>query len=298
MKFGKVSSVKGIDLSLPPDHPDTARVLSAGKGGGKPKVLVGCAKWNKTDLQNFYPRGTKDELVYYATQFNSIELNATFYRLFPPQQFTTWAKKVPDGFKFYPKVTQDISHWKRLVGTESLVDDYTDAVLHLKDRLGAVFLQVHENFSPKDIARIEPFLRAWPRKVPIAMEFRHTDWYNNNAVADQLYMLLEKHRVMNIITDTAGRRDLLHMRLTTPSAFVRYVGANDAKSDRSRLDEWVVRLKSWAKQGIEEIHFFIHQNHELESPLLAAHFIQKLNKALGTKLHVPQTLNDQKGLFE
>ena len=94
------------------------------------------------------------------------------------------------------------------------------------------------------------------------MELRHTDWYNNATVADQLYLLLEEHRVMNIITDTAGRRDLLHMRLTTPSAFVRYVGANDAKSDRSRLDEWVERLKTWVDLGIEDIHFFAHQSHK------------------------------------
>jgi uncharacterized protein YecE (DUF72 family) len=122
------------------------------------------------------------------------------------------------------------------------------------------------------------------------LECRHTDWYNNAAVADQLFMLLVKHRVMNIITDTAGRRDLLHMRLSTPSAFVRYVGANDPKSDRSRLDAWVKRLRTWVELGIEDIHFFVHQNHELESPLLAAEFIKKLNKALGVKLHVPRTL--------
>ncbi len=88
------------------------------------------------------------------------------------------------------------------------------------------------------------------------------------------------------------------MRLTTPSAFVRYVGANDAKSDRARLDEWVERLKTWVKLGIEDIHFFVHQDHELESPLLAAEFIRKLNKALGTKLKVPRTLDDQEVLFQ
>ncbi len=84
MKFSGVPSVKGIDLSLPPDHPDTARMLRQGKRGGPPRIAIGCAKWNKQDLANFYPRGTKDELAYYATQFNSIELNATFYRFFPP----------------------------------------------------------------------------------------------------------------------------------------------------------------------------------------------------------------------
>lgn len=296
MKFGKLTSVDGQDLSLPQDHVDTTRALAAGKGTGQPRIHVGCAKWNKQDLANFYPRGTKDELAYYATQFNSIELNATFYRFFPPEQFTNWAKKVPDGFLFYPKVTKEISHLKRLSGVAAQVEDYVHAVRHLGDRLGAVFLQMNENFSPKDINRVEPFLKDWPRDVPLGLEFRHTDWYNNEVVASQLYTLLEQHRVMNIITDTAGRRDLLHMRLTTPSAFVRYVGANDPTSDRARLDEWVARLKSWAEQGLEDVHFFVHQNHELESPLLAAGFIKKLNAALGMRLQVPHTLDG--GLFE
>ena len=76
------------------------------------------------------------------------------------------------------------------------------------------------------------------------------------------------------------------------------MGANDPESNRSRLDEWVHRLKTWAELGIEDIHFFIHQNHELESPLLAAGFIRELNKALGTKLKLPATLDGQDALFE
>ncbi len=291
MQFGKVTSVKGLDLSLPADHVDTARILATGKRKGGPRISVGCAKWNKKDLQHFYPKGTKDELTYYATQFNAIELNATFYRQFPPQQFTNWAQKVPKGFRFFPKVVQKISHFGRLKNTEAAVDDYVHAVRNLGSKLGAVFLQLHGNFSPKDIDRLEPFLLVWPSDVPLAMEFRHTDWYNNMAIASQLYSLLDEHHVMNIITDTGGRRDLLHMRLTTPSVFVRYVGANDTKSDRVRLDEWVERLKTWVDLGIKEIDFFIHQNHELESPLLAAHFIKKLNAELGTSLRVPNSLN-------
>lgn len=296
MKFGAVPSTKGLDLTLPPDHPDTPRVLESGKRKGPVRIHVGCAKWNKQDLKNFYPKGTKDELVYYATQFNGIELNATFYRQFPPEQFTAWAEKVPEGFRFFPKVVQDISHFARLKNVDALVDDYIHAVRHLDKSLGAVFLQMHENFSPADAARLEPFLHYWPKNLPLALEFRHTDWYNNEVVSEQLYELLENYRVRNIITDTAGRRDLLHMRLTTPSAFVRYVGANDPESDRTRLDEWVERLKAWVEMGIEEIDFFVHQNHELESPLLAAIFIKKLNKALEMDLKVPHTLDG--GLFE
>ena len=67
--------------------------------------------------------------------------------------------------------------------------------------------------------------------------------------------------------DTAGRRDMLHMRLTTTSAFIRYVGAN-AESDYARLDDWLQRLTDWKKLGLQNLYFFVHQNLEKASPLL------------------------------
>jgi len=120
----------------------------------------------------------------------------------------------------------------------------------------------------------------------LAIELRHTDWYNDETVAARTYQLFEEHNVSNIITDTAGRRDLLHMRLTTPDAFIRYVGANH-ETDYSRLDEWVDRLKIWKDHGLRNLYFFVHQNVEKESPLLSAYFIEKLNIALGTDLDLP-----------
>ncbi len=88
------------------------------------------------------------------------------------------------------------------------------------------------------------------------------------------------------------------MRLTNNEAFVRYVGANDA-TDYTRLDEWAKRLDNWTNQGLENIHFFIHQNKEEESPLLAAYFINKLNRAIDTDLNIPNSGNEkQAALFE
>ena len=98
MKFGSVDDPGNIDFTLPPDHPDTKRVLETNKSDNPLEVYVGCAKWNRADLKGFYPRGTKDELVHYATQFNSIELNATFYRIFPSDTFSKWYDKTPDGY--------------------------------------------------------------------------------------------------------------------------------------------------------------------------------------------------------
>ena len=289
MKFGQVENPEEVDFTIPADHKDNKAVL-AGSKAKELKIWVGCAKWNKTDLKNFYPKGTKDELGYYSTQFNCIELNATFYRLFPAAQFEKWRENTPDGFKFFPKLGQEISHWKRLQGVEKIVDEYVNNASHLQEKLGVSFLQMHNNFGPKDFDRVRAFVANWKYDVPLAIEFRKTDWYNDPAVSSELYDLLESNRVTNVLVDTAGRRDLMHMRLTTPTAFVRWVGANHPSSDRERLDEWVERIASWKDHGLKELYFFVHQNIEMESPLLSAYFIDKLNKKIGTNLTMPKTL--------
>ena len=290
MKFGKVENPELIDFSFPKDHPETEVVLSKHKKSNNVlSIYVGCAKWNKQDLKNFYPRGTKDELEYYSSQFNCIEMNATFYRNFPPEQFNKWYEKVPADFKFFPKVNQRVSHLKRLIDFEAPTEEYLDGVVHLKEKLGTVFLQMHGNFAPKDFDRVVRFVEFWPKEIPLAVEFRHTDWFNDEKVAHELYHLLEENNVANILVDTAGRRDIMHMRLTNDEAFVRYVGANHS-SDYDRLDDWIQRIRKWKDEGLKHLHFFVHQNMEVESPLLSAYFIEKLNVEFGSELKVPETL--------
>jgi len=297
MKFGSVERPEIIDFTLPNDHSETPRVLKETSTNSL-SVHVGCAKWNRQDLKGFYPRGTKDELEYYSRQFNSIELNATFYRIFPEDQFKKWYDKTPDGFKFFPKLVQNISHLKRLnEDVYPYVDEYLANAIHLKEKLGTIFLQMHGNFAPKNFDRVVNFIQKWPKEVRLAVEFRHTDWFNDETVANELYDLLERHSIANIITDSAGRRDLLHMRLTNDEAFVRYVGANH-DTDYSRLDDWIERLVAWTGYGINHIHFFVHQNIEKESPLLSGYFIQKLNEKLNLQLHLPAHLSNEPRLFE
>ncbi|MEX0290404.1 MAG: DUF72 domain-containing protein [Flavobacteriaceae bacterium] len=289
MKFGKVEQPELIDFSFPADHPDTAVILSDIKEQPL-NLYIGCAKWNRQDLKNFYPRGTKDELGYYATQFNSIELNATFYRIFPASTYMNWYDKTPDTFKFFPKLVNSISHLRRLNDqVYPIVDEYLNVTSNLKEKLGTIFLQMHNNFGPKNWDRVLAFVDYWPKEFPLAMEFRHPDWFGDEKVADELYHLLKENNIANILVDTAGRRDMLHMRLSNNEAFVRYVGANH-ESDYARLDDWVDRLKKWYEEGLRNIHFFVHQNLELASPLLSAYFIEKINKELPVQLHVPQTL--------
>lgn len=295
MNFGKVPNPDDIDFILPADHPETRKLLSKFQKKTPPSLYVGCAKWNKTDLKGFYPRGTKDELEYYATQFNSIELNATFYRIFQAQTFEDWYNKTPDDFRFFPKLFQGISHWKRLSDFEDLLKEYLLTASNLKEKLQMPFLQMPDNFSPKNIDRLEPFFKTLPKDVKLAVEFRHTDWFNDAEVASELYEILERNSIANIIVDTAGRRDLLHMRMTTDTAFIRFNGANH-KSDYTRLDDWLDRLEEWVALGLNNIYFFVHQNIEKASPLLSAHFIKKANERLGTNLIIPK-MDNPKDLF-
>ncbi|SNY99880.1 DUF72 domain-containing protein [Flagellimonas pacifica] len=290
MKFGKTDYPEQVDFTIPQDHPDTTVVLSEKKTDEDTKVYVGCAKWNRQDLKNFYPRGTKDELVYYSSQFNCIELNATFYRIFPAEQYQKWYDKTPENFKFFPKITNEVSHLRRLNDkVYEVADRYLEVTSLLKEKLGTIFLQMHNNFAPKNWDRVVRFVEYWPKEFPLAMEFRHTDWFNEQGVAQELYHLLQENNIANVLVDTAGRRDLMHMRLTNNEAFVRYVGANH-KSDYPRLDDWVKRLSTWKAMGLKNIHFFVHQNLELESPLLSAYFIEKLNKQLECNLSIPKNL--------
>ncbi|MFH6984832.1 DUF72 domain-containing protein [Marinoscillum luteum] len=287
MKFGSVDNPALVDFTLPADHPGTERVLASKGGAGLSEIYVGCAKWNKGDLKKFYPKGVKDELAYYAQQFNSVELNATFYNNYGPEQIEKWNEKVPDGFKFFPKVSRYISHIKRLNAVGVYVNDFCQNISTFGPHLGMAFLQVHDNFSPKNKDRISEFMDVWSWDIPLAVELRNTDWFNDEEASEWIYDLFEKYEVSNIVTDTAGRRDLLHMRLTSPVAFVRYVGANH-ESDYQRLDDWIARIKIWKAQGLEKLYFFVHQNLEKASPFLSAYFLEQFNKEFGTDLPLPE----------
>lgn len=300
MKFGKVENPDLIDFVLPLDNPQTKRVLNSHKSNKPMEVYVGCAKWNRTDLKGFYPRGTKDELTYYSRQFNSIELNATFYKMPGWEQVEKWKNKTPEGFKFFPKITDLITHYRRLINVEEPIENFCNAISNFEDRLGMAFMQLHENFAPKDFDRLQGVLENFPKTIPLAVEVRNEKWFSDKTISEDYTALLESLGRTNIIADTAGRRDMLHMRLTSPVAFIRYVGANHS-SDAERLNDWVARIKKWKNEGLQKLYFFVHQNLEVASPLLATHFIQKLNQELELSVPIPSkpdTPSNQIAMFD
>lgn len=293
MEFGKVTpeELEQIDFSLPHDPAVNKEVLRPSKN--KTKFYIGCAKWGRPDwVGKLYPRGTKpkDFLEHYSRIFNCIEFNAVFYRMPFPTDVMQWKSKVPEGFLFCPKFTDVITHKKRLKNAEFETGKFLEAMAEFKDSLGPIFLMPHPQMSPKQMEAICKFIEDFPKDVPMFVELRHTDWYKDGYNME-FYDFLRAQNRGTIITDATGRRDCVHMHLSTPECFIRFVGNSLHPTDYTRIDEWVQRIKQWMEQGLETCYFFMHQHEELHSPELIKYLIEELNKHCGTDLKPPVLLN-------
>jgi uncharacterized protein YecE (DUF72 family) len=238
----------------------------------------------------------KDFLHYYATQFNSIEFNGFFYNIHSREQVEKWVSAVPKGFLFCPKFTQTITHLKRLKNAQNEVGQFLDVVSAFGKHLGPIFLLPHPQMSVKSLPTIEEFIGHIPKDIDLFLELRHEEWYEHGYNMD-LYNFLRKQKKGTVITDAAGRRDCVHMHLSTPACFIRFVGNALHKTDYTRIDEWVQRLKLWMAEGLEKCYFFMHQHEELHSPELIKYFIEQMNAHCDTQIQLP-TVYSEGGLFE
>ena len=296
MEFGKISpeELATTDFSLPADRPENTRILG-GKVRPEAGIYVGCAKWGRKDwIGKIYPPGTKEDdfLPLYARHFNSIELNATFYKIPSFKQTQEWKSKVGKDFLFTPKISNSISHIHRLKDVGERLGWFLKGIEGFGENLGPVFLMLHPNMGPKSLGTLETFIQQLPKAVRLFVELRHEGWYNDDGAFQSVFDMLERHGTGAVITDVAGRRDCVHMRLTTPEAFIRFVGNDLHPTDYSRVDEWVRRIKTWMESGLKRVYFFLHENEEVHSPVIARYAIREFNKHCGANLPEPVFVGD------
>ena len=297
MDFGRLPDLRYVDFRLPPDHPETARVLARARATQPTptRLHVGCPIWtNKEWLGTYFPIGIKetDYLRYYAQQFNSIELNTTHYRIPDAATVRRWREAVgPDSdFKFCPKLPRSISHERELFQADDLVVSTTRAFEALGDNLGWAFLQLPPHFGPEHLPRLERFLVDFPEAVPLAVELRHPRWFADRVLAEAVFATFEALNKTLVITDVAGRRDVLPMRLTTPVAFIRFNGHGLHSTDYQRADAWAERLAAWVAQGVHDIYFFIHQKDVRHAPVLATYLLEQVRGLTGIVVVPPRII--------
>jgi uncharacterized protein YecE (DUF72 family) len=179
---------------------------------------------------------------------------------------------VPPGFRFCPKVYRGITEQ---LGAPDMLTHLHHVCENLRafgPTLGLAFAQFPETFSPYYGSLLVQFLKHWPQDLPLAIEFRHPGWFTPSGLIDDAINLLYRNRVSTVITDTPGRRDVLHLSLTQPKVIVRFQGNELHPTDDERMDLWAERLVAWSKHSLEEIYVFAHQPAEGNIPETARRF--------------------------
>lgn len=304
MEFGKVALpyLANIDFSLPPDPELTKATLSTSKRHGPLQVYVGCSSWGqKVWKGNLFPAKLKDAdfLAEYTKHFNLVELNTTYYRIWEPAVIHKWKEKAvlnPD-FKFCPKFYQAISHVRRLKNTDEITTAFYESMLAFEEKLGPMFLQLNDNFSPNSYTDLRNYLESLPQDIPVFTELRNKDWFAQPAIKESTFEMMHRLNTGAVITDTAGRRDVVHMYLSTPHAFIRFVGNALHPTDYVRIDAWVERLRQWNEQGLQSVYFVMHQPDEQTAPVLCDYLIGRLNHELGLNVARPRLLPTAGTLF-
>lgn len=231
----------------------TACSLSA-KGAARGQARVGCSGWNYRDWRGgLYPEGepARRWLELYAQRFDTVEVNATFYRLPSREAVEHWVQQTGDGFLFSIKASRYLTHVKRLLDEGEGIARFYERIEPLRraGRLGPVLWQLPETFRA-DAPRLAAFL---PRLPPgrHAFEFRHESWFT-----DEIYALLRQHDAALVVGDHPQRPFQTEVA-TAGWRYVRlhYGGGDRGSYSQRELAEWARKTAGWRREGDVFLYF-------------------------------------------
>jgi uncharacterized protein YecE (DUF72 family) len=207
-------------------------------------VRIGCSGWNYADWRGrVYPNGCPPRrwLAYYATLFDTVEVNSTFYRLARPEAVARWIEATPPEFLFTVKSSRYLTHMKRLTDMDRGVERLYAGIAPLVDspKLGPLLWQLPASFRRDDDRLAYALERLPPGRH--AFEFRHPSWF-----CSEVYGLLHTFGVAFVIGDDA-RRPLPPAELTTDWTLIRFhYGARGRRGNYSETE-----LRAWAERIAE-----------------------------------------------
>jgi uncharacterized protein YecE (DUF72 family) len=254
----------------------------------------------------FYPDGVpkKRWLEYAARQFNSIELNGTFYSLKNPSVFQRWAGDVPKrDFVFAIKGSRFITHNLKLRNSETATGNFfASGILALGKRTGPFLWQLPDSYA-FDQERMEAFMRSLPRtsKAAEPIANRHDERLRRGALTvaaasvryrhafevrhpsyfcDEFYALLRKHRCAFVIADSAGRWGMGDA-VTAGFVYVRLHGSTKLYTSRysdAELDDWAARIVQWLGEG-RDVYVYFDNDALAHAPRDALRLSKRLHSA-------------------
>ena len=229
-------------------------------------IRIGCSGWNYKHWRGpVYPPEMPARLWFdhYASIFDTVEINNTFYRLPEPATFASWRERAPANFTYAIKASRFLTHLKRLLDPEEPVIRLFEHARELGDRFGPILYQLPGSFH-RDLPRLDHFLSLLPRTLGEAggapkdlplhhvIEFRHPSWY-----VDETYQLLNDRSVTLCLHDKAG--SAITEPDVGPIVYVRFHGPGGRYFGRyeiARLDRWATRLYEQTRAGRDVYAYF------------------------------------------
>jgi uncharacterized protein YecE (DUF72 family) len=208
-----------------------------------PRILLGTSSFTATGWEgSFYPKGMRsaDYLTYYAEQFDTVEVDSTFYACPSSRTVSNWASRTPDGFIFSVKVPQTITHEKVLLDCEAELNQFLETMELLGGKLGPIVFQFpffsRSAFRDREefLDRLIPVLRKLPVNHKFAIEIRNRAWLDV-----ELASLLRDFRVALVLQDRAfmpSPSELEFDPITTDWTYIRWLG--DRKSIEEQTTTW------------------------------------------------------------
>lgn len=185
-------------------------------------------------------------LARYTEVFDTVELNASFYRWPKDSTFAGWRERLPDGFTMSVKAHRGLTHYRRLTAPEAWIERFERCWQALGDRHGVLLVQLHPDLE-RDDDRLEKFLRMMPASIRTAVELRHPSWD-----VPEVYALLEKYRAIYVVMSGANlacvpraTTDQVYLRLHGPEPASLYTGSYSADA----LRQWAERITNWTEEG-------------------------------------------------
>lgn len=216
---------------------------------------------------SFYPADLPEKkfLGYYASQFNSVEINSSFYRMPSAKTIDAWRSATGADFRFALKAPQQITHREQLRLPSRSLDYLLQVVSGLEPRLGLLLYQLPPFFR-SDVGRLESFLAALPRGVRSAFEFRHESWRQ-----PETYDVLRRSGAALCIHDTD--EDTTPLEITAPFTIVRL---RRSHYDEKLRERWQRRIRAWAAGGVDVFAYIKHEDNP-DAPRIAREFAEDLN---------------------
>ncbi len=211
-----------------------------------PKIRIGTSGWNYDHWYNvFYPNdlAKKRRLEYYTTIFDSVEVNATFYRAFKQSTFKKWYDETPEDFTWSVKAVRYITHTKRLKEVHESLDMFFESLHPLAEKTGPILFQLPPSLQfNKNM--VEEFLKQLPSSYRCVIEGRNETWTTSES-----HELLKKYNVAWCISDTAGKYPFLES-ITSDFTYLRLHGSKKLYKSCYTNDEirhWAEKIREWDK---------------------------------------------------